>query len=494
LLARRDAATARRTTAAKLRGALLVELLVAAHQPGYAAYCSSMAARYGGVGQFDYAAANACLDACAHYSPPGGRDATVRLSIGWDAWREVGMAQRAPVAGTRHQDHLAVALTPDDGAAVFERALHLQLPHLLVSTTPLERAHHFYEPAVTRGTAPAAADGDPEAELTGFLTGLLGVDALDPQDALYDLGADSLTLLELLDEVKRRYGTDVELSRLGPRVSLAEILRHLGAGTPASAAVDVEVWQRGTGRDVLCLLHPIGGDVQAYRPLVAALPEELTVCLIADPRLRDPGLPARSIADRAAHYLEAVRAAFPEPDRGLRLAGWSFGAWTALSMAALAEAAGRPVDSVFLLDPPPPGAGDRLAAYDERQIDAVFARELTGNGGGALTRSGRAYAERLADCCRANLAVMAGHRPPRLETTPATVWLAERPVEDGAIAPEPTPAGAWTAHLPAPFALHHVDATHYGLVAEPHVRAVAAALAAAPAGAGATPLRPAGHP
>ncbi|MFJ9718462.1 amino acid adenylation domain-containing protein [Streptomyces sp. NPDC101213] len=495
LLARRDAATARRTTAAKLRGALLVELLVAAHRPGYVAYCSSMAARYGGVGQFDYAAANACLDACAHYAPPGGPDATVRLSIGWDAWREVGMAQRAPVAGTRHQDHLAVALTPDDGAAVFERALHLQLPHLLVSTTPLERAHHFYEPAATPGTAPAAAaHGDPEAELTRFLTGLLGVDALDPQDALYDLGADSLTLLELLDEVKRRYGTDVELSRLGHRVSLAEILHHLGAGTPASAAVDVEVWQRGTGRDVLCLLHPIGGDVQAYRPLVAALPEELTVCLIADPRLRDPGLPARSVADRAAHYLEAVRAAFPEPDRGLRLAGWSFGAWTALSMAALAEAAGRPADAVFLLDPPPPGAGDRLAAYDERQIDAVFARELAGNGGGALTRSGRAYAERLADCCRANLAVMAGHRPPRLETTPATVWLAERPVEDGAIAPEPTPAGAWTAHLPASFALHHVDATHYGIVAEPHVRAVAAALAAAPGDPGAAPTPSAGHP
>ncbi len=70
LLARRDPATARRATAVKLRAALLVERLIAEHDPDYAAYCSSMAARFGGVGQFDYAAANACLDAYAHHAAP----------------------------------------------------------------------------------------------------------------------------------------------------------------------------------------------------------------------------------------------------------------------------------------------------------------------------------------------------------------------------------------------------------------------------------------
>ncbi|WP_405835609.1 amino acid adenylation domain-containing protein [Streptomyces sp. NBC_01518] len=492
LLTRRDSATARRATAAKLRGALLVERLIAEHDPDYAAYCSSMAARFGGVGQFDYAAANACLDAYAHHAPPGDDATTVRMSIGWDAWRDVGMAQHALTTDARHQEHLKVALTPEDGAAIFERALHLQLPHLMVNTTPLTEARYFYEPDPDSRHEPVPsahpAPGDPTAELTEILIDLLGVDTVDPEAALYDLGADSLALLELIDEVKRRYGTDIDLSRLSHRVSLSEILGHLGTGTRASAAtVDVEVWQRGPGPDVLCLVHPVGGDIQAYRPLVAALPDELTVCLIADPKLRDPAQPARSIADRAAHYLEAVRAAFPDPDYRLRLAGWSFGAWTALSMAALAEADGRPVDAVHLLDPPPPGAGRRLAAYDEQQVDAVFARELNGNGngngsgaGGQLSESGRAYAERLAQCCRTNLAAMAEHRLPRLHRTPAEVWLAQRPVEEGVLAPEPTAPDAWDAHLPHPFRLHHVDATHYGLVAQPHVEAIAAALAAAP--------------
>ncbi|MEV8541111.1 amino acid adenylation domain-containing protein [Streptomyces sp. NPDC051572] len=499
LLARRDPATSRRATAAKLRGALLVERLIAEHDPDYAAYCSSMAARFGGVGQFDYAAANACLDAYAHHVPSGDDATTVRMSIGWDAWREVGMAQYALATDARHQEHLKVALTPEDGADVFERVLHLQLPHLMVNTTPLTEARFFYEPDPDSRYEPVSsaqpAQGHPAAELTEILVDLLGVDTVDPGAALYDLGADSLTLLELIDEVKRRYGTDIDLSRLSHRVSLTEILGHLGnldTGTRASAAgVDVEVWQRGPGPDVLCLVHPVGGDIQAYRPLVAALPGELTVCLIADPKLRDPAQPARSIADRAAHYLDAVRAAFPDPNYRLRLAGWSFGAWTALSMAALAEADGRPVDAVHLLDPPPPGAGQRLAAYDEQQVDAVFARELSGNSnsnrsgdgggdGGRLSESGRAYAERLAHCCRTNLTAMAEHRLPRLHRTPAEVWLAERPVEEGVLAPEPTAPDAWDAHLPRPFRLHHIDATHYELVAEPHVEAIAAALAAAP--------------
>ncbi|MFJ3233887.1 amino acid adenylation domain-containing protein [Streptomyces sp. NPDC086787] len=478
LLALRDPATARAATAAKLRGALLVERLIADHRPGYAVHCSSMAALHGGVGQFDYTAANACLDAFAQYTPPAEHtDATARMSIAWDAWREVGMAQHSLATDARHQEHLVVALTPEEGVAVFVRALHLRLPHLMVSTTPLTEAHVFYEPAQAPAgpaeQAPAATHGD----LADVMCDLLGVDTVDPTASLYDLGADSLTVLELLEEIKRRYGTDIDLSRLSHRVSLAEILGHLGGvvGPPAEtgAAVDVEVWQRGPGPDVLCLVHPVGGDIQAYRPLVSALPAELTVCLIADPALRDPRLPARSITDRAEHYLGAVRREFPGTGTRLLLAGWSFGAWTAQTMAAAAERDGRPAAALYLLDPPPPGAGARLATYDDRQLDAVFAHELSGNGGEPPTAAGRAYAERLARCCRTNLAAMAEHRLPRVTRTPATLWLAERPAADVTLlTPEPTAPHAWDAHLPGP-RVHRVDADHYQLVAEPHVRHIA---------------------
>ncbi|MGW4037771.1 SDR family NAD(P)-dependent oxidoreductase [Streptomyces sp. NPDC004778] len=490
LLVRRDALAAGRSVAAKLRGALLAELLAERHGAGHVVLCSSMSGVFGGVGQFDYAAANGVLDAFAQYEGDGAGEPPVRCVIGWDAWREVGMAWGALERDERHQAHLTLALTPAEGAGVFDQALDLQLPHLLVSTVPLREAARFYDPVRppvsasrhqrSRSQGHEPGDDDTAAEVSAYLSQLLGVTELDPGASLYDLGADSLTLLELVDELKIRHGVDLDLSRLGHRVSLTEILDHLGAAPPSgrdASAVEVEFWQRGTGHDVLCLVHPIGGDIQAYRPLVSLLDDRLTVCLIADPALRRAGGPVRTVEDRARDYLAALRAAFPHPATRLRLGGWSFGAWVALSMASLAERDGVPAHGLYLLDPPPPGSGERAAAYDDREIEAVFARELSGNRGRELGSGARDYAERLAQCCRANLAAMAGHRLPLPAATPALVWLAARPSPGVApLAPRPATAADWAPHLPASARVLRADTDHYALVAPPHIGTVAAAI------------------
>ncbi|MEW2625015.1 amino acid adenylation domain-containing protein [Streptomyces sp. NPDC048106] len=526
LIVRRDGAAMRRATAAKLNGALLVESLIARFRPEFAAYCSSMAALFGGVGQLDYAAASGLLDGFArHRAAPA--ETTLRLGIDWDVWHEAGMARQALRSDTRHQAHLAVGLDVAEGSRVFERALRLQLPQLLVSTTPPEQARGFYEaPAGAPAPAPqetrARPEETPPAErLTEHLCRWLGLEELDPDASLYDLGADSLTLLDLISEVKRHFGIDLELSRMSHRVSLTEVLALLGESVHAESAhaemevsveaaqaesahsrparaesatdrqVSLEVWQRGTGRDLLCLVHPVGGDIQAYRALVSALDPRLTVCLIADPALRGTA-PPWSLPERARHYAAALRQRFPRGEWRLHLAGWSFGAWVALEMAAQAETDGRAADGLFLIDPPPPGAGPRFADYDEARIDAVFAHELgTGGTDAAPGRAAQEYAERLARCCRANLASMAGHEPPRLTATPSRLWLAALPVAGlPALGSADEQLDLWRAHLSGSAHRRVLDTDHYGIVRPPHVRTVAEeinAAAAAPDTADAPP-------
>lgn len=490
LLVRRDATAMREATAAKVQGALLMEQLIVRYRPTVAVYCSSMSALLGGVGQFDYTAANALLDGLAHHRS-GDAETTARISINWDVWREAGMALRAPLSDARHQAHLSVGLTVDDGKRLFARAVGLQLPQLLVSTTDLDESRVFY--AAPAASAASVADfGRATDTAAGLLTERLsewvGVDQLDPDVPLYDLGADSLTMLDLISEVKRHFGVELELSWLSHRVSLNEILTRLDRATPAEAAagsvvaedVALEVWQEGTGREVLCLVHPVGGDIQAYRSLVSALDPRLTVCLIADPALRRPVLPAWTLAERARRYRAALLARFPDTAWRLRLAGWSFGAWVAAEMAAEAEAAGRPVKALHLLDPPPPGAGGLFQAYDETQLEAVFAAELGDSGGASAGEHARAYAERLAHCCRANLLSMAEHRVRRLAVTPSRLWLAERPVAGMPSLGSPEEQWAlWRPYLPEPTSWHRLDTTHYGVVRPPYVRAVAEAINAA---------------
>ncbi|WP_410566728.1 AMP-binding protein [Amycolatopsis sp. cmx-4-61] len=439
------------TQSVKLAGALLVEELIERDRPAFAVYCSSLSAQFGGHGQLDYAAANGFLDALAHRDGP-----TARLALGWDVWRDSGMAVTALETDARHQAHLAVGLGDEEGRRTFARALGAGLPQLLVATTGLDTARSFHE----RDTTPAAKPA--EADLTEEVRALLGVAELDPDVPLYDLGADSLTLLDVVESVKRLYGVDLDLAWLGPEVTMTALLAKLteAAGT---GEVAVQVWRAGTAQEVVCLVHPVGGDVHAYRPLVEALPPELGVCVIADPALSRPEPPGWSVPDRARRYHAALRANLP--GRTWQLAGWSFGAWVAAGMAAEAEAAGQPVRALHLIDPPPPGAS--AADYSDAQLETVFERELGASGGTAGE-----HAHQLARACRANLASMAGHQLPRLAATPSHVWLATEPEPGLPVADR----GGWRALLPEPSRWHDLPATHYGIVRAPHVTAVAAAI------------------
>ncbi len=441
-----------RTPSGKLAGALLVERLIERDRPAFAVSCSSLSAQFGGTGQLDYAAANGFLDALAHRDGP-----TARLAIGWDVWRDSGMAVTALETDTRHQAHLAVGLSDDEGRRTFARALATGLPHVLIATTGLDAARAFHERDTTPTAEPAAA-----ADLTEEVRALLGVAELDPDVPLYDLGADSLTLLDVVDSVKRLYGVDLDLAWLGPEVTMAALLAKLAQAADTGEVV-VQVWREGSGDQAVCLVHPVGGDVHAYRPLVEALPPGLGVCVIADPALGSPEPPGWPVADRARRYHAALRKQFP--GRTWQLAGWSFGAWVAAGMAAEAEAAGQPVRALHLIDPPPPGAS--AADYSDAQLETVFERELGASGGTAGE-----HARRLARACRANLRSMAGHELPRLAATPSHVWLATEPEPGLPVAGR----DGWRALLPDPSHWHELPATHYGIVRAPHVTEVAAAI------------------
>ncbi|WP_225731183.1 MULTISPECIES: thioesterase domain-containing protein [unclassified Nocardia] len=235
----------------------------------------------------------------------------------------------------------------------------------------------------------------------------------------------------------------------------------------------LELWQPGTGRDVLCLIHPIGGDVRVYRALAAALDPALTVCLIADPALRQDVSPQWTLAERAANYHSALLTRFPNDEWRWQLAGWSFGAWVAIGMAAESEAAGAPVRALHLIDPPPPASGVLFRHYDEAKLAAIIAHELDSAEGPGTQQ----YAEQLARCCRTNLRSMSYHRLPRLTQTPSRLWVADRPVPE--LTPTATPQvwqATWHAHLPEPSAWQCLDTDHYGIMRSPHAEVIAAGI------------------
>ncbi|OKH99762.1 hypothetical protein A6A06_22040 [Streptomyces sp. CB02923] len=94
LMQLKDPEAAAQVLAPKVSGtlALLDACREVAPDVDFVVLCSSLLSVTGGLGQVDYCAANAFLDAVAHHHEAlGGLPVT---TVNWDAWREVGMAER----------------------------------------------------------------------------------------------------------------------------------------------------------------------------------------------------------------------------------------------------------------------------------------------------------------------------------------------------------------------------------------------------------------
>lgn len=88
LVALTDAATVAAVVAPKIGGTLALAAVFGDLPLDAFVLCSSVAALTGGLGQVDYVAANAFLDA---YARSAERPVAVTVSIGWGAWLETGM-------------------------------------------------------------------------------------------------------------------------------------------------------------------------------------------------------------------------------------------------------------------------------------------------------------------------------------------------------------------------------------------------------------------
>ncbi|UQS17581.1 hybrid non-ribosomal peptide synthetase/type I polyketide synthase [Pseudomonas sp. HS6] len=466
--------------AAKTRGMLAVEAVIEQLSPGFVLYCSSMSALFGGAGHLDYSAASGVLDGFTHYRADS-TNTCLRLGINWDIWRDIGMATTSNGGDAAHLEHLTVGLSAEEGCRVFDLAMAAQLPQLLVSTTGIDTARCFYP--VRHGAVGAQAEApkgvDLSVRLRKCLCKWLGVAELEDDDSLYDLGADSLTLLDLIDELQAATGEVFQLSQFSHKVSLSEVLGLVADSTEEASAdaphnwndaVRIDQWHAGAGREWLYLIHPVGGDVQAYRELVSALPADLGVCVISDPALRLPALPNISIVERARLYLEAIKAHIPDVC-AWRLAGWSFGAWVAQALCQQAQADGFRQPLLYLIDPPAPDAGAELAGIDERTIEQVFQREFAqrwpGVEGQAMSEERKAYLQRLTVCCRNNMTSMVDFQPPALTTTPVRMFIAghANPYGLGNNWNMEKLQRNWQALLPQLQSWQRLDTDHYGIVA-----------------------------
>jgi acyl transferase domain-containing protein len=238
----RELSAADAVFAPKVRGTIALLSSVAIDHPDFIVLCSSFASVAGGVGQSDYCGANAALDALAGW----GRTMGLRVtSIGWPAWRGVGMAASMTVPSELESvktASLASGIDPWDGARLFAGLVALDHAHVVVPPVatqappsaatmgpnhprPAPGGRPTGEPVHApdvHGSELAATVASTDAELMAILrtrlehvwSEVLGA-VVDEQHAdFFELGGQSLMGLQIVARLSEEFPISIELADL----------------------------------------------------------------------------------------------------------------------------------------------------------------------------------------------------------------------------------------------------------------------------------------
>ncbi len=241
-----------------------------------------------------------------------------------------------------------------------------------------ERARHWVEAPGAVAPAPApdvtSADGDGlEDRVIALWQRHLGHAAIGPEDDFHRLGGDSLLAVRLAADLNRACGGDLKPHDLLSHPTPRRLARRLSEGRDEAAAPTRVLLRPGQpGVAPLVLFHAVGGTVNLYADLVAALDPALPVVAFQSPLVAGGSAGPSSVEGMASDYLAAMG---PRGKGPWRLAGSSFGGMLAFEAARQLIAAGESVELLALLDTPGPGDLPRELA-DDAEVLSYIARIL----------------------------------------------------------------------------------------------------------------------
>jgi len=390
-LAQLDSERFRRVMAPKADGAWHLHRRTADLSLDFFVLFSSISAFVGKAGQANYAAANCFMEALAHHRRALGLPA---LAVSWGAISEVGYVARNAKVADYLRLHGLVGIKPVEATSLLGRMLRNETAHLGVfpvdwrkwaAHTPGAATSRRFEEVITAAAAegPVESGGAREAilalpagerlplvttQLRGLIAKVLRTAAakLDPSRPLNELGLDSLMSIELLERIEMHFGTTLPAGNLSAGTTIAKMagdLLVLLGGAPAkeaeapgpapvaavAAPVDclVDLRREGALPPLFCI-HPAGGLVNIYEPLVQRLPAGHPVIAVQSRSLKTGGAEHASLASLAEEYARLIRQR--QPVGPYHLAGFSVGGVFALAIAHVLETAGQKVAFVGLID------------------------------------------------------------------------------------------------------------------------------------------------
>ena len=193
------------------------------------------------------------------------------------------------------------------------------------------------------------------ARMQALVATALGVEAVAPEDNIFDVGGGRDTIEALTEAIEREFGVPINPLVVAAMPTAKDLADRVDASRD-DAALDVVVPLRpGTGPTSLFCIHPLGGLSWLYYPLAQVIPASVGIYGIQARGLRPGDALPDSLTAMAADYLTEIRAI--QPTGPYHLLGLCAGGEIAHEVAVQLRRDGQEVALLAMLDsrPTPPG-------------------------------------------------------------------------------------------------------------------------------------------
>ncbi|RAM48427.1 MAG: polyketide synthase [Hapalosiphonaceae cyanobacterium JJU2] len=233
---RKTQAEAESILAPKVKGTIVLDTILKNIELDFLILVSSNSSIVAEFGQVDYCAANAFLDAFAHYNT--SKNGRFTTSINWDIWQQVGMAVNTELPQRLQQmrlENLQQGILPDEGVDIFMRVLANTIPQVVISTSDLLDVlkHYNYDnkklaldfletvnsskskyPRPELSNDYVAPRNEIEQKLVKIWQEVIGIEKIGIYDNFFELGGDSLIGIQLITILNQQFNSNLSVAKL----------------------------------------------------------------------------------------------------------------------------------------------------------------------------------------------------------------------------------------------------------------------------------------
>ncbi|MBU0994172.1 MAG: acyltransferase domain-containing protein [Proteobacteria bacterium] len=230
--------------ASKVKGTLALEKVLEDADLDMFMVCSSMSSVLPIIGQVEYCAANAFLDAFVHYKT--SHSETFATAMNWNFWKDTELlGQTVEVMNLRDN-----SISTTQGVEAFLRILESNETQVLVSTEDIMKmienfskdglmqlqdvskgfTHSGQIPSHYRKNIPYMAPSNTTEEaLANIWQSFLGYDKIGIHDDFFSLGGDSLKALQLISRIRKAFDRKLSIANFFKYPTIEQLASYLAS-------------------------------------------------------------------------------------------------------------------------------------------------------------------------------------------------------------------------------------------------------------------------